>query len=199
MFLFFLYWVLSLLLFELLALAMEWVVPYGLWHVVAFCLALGCAVLVVLYGVIHAHAVSPVHYTVTTGDGGHTCRIVLLSDIHLGICNGAKHMEKVMDAVNAAHPDLVVIAGDLFDGIQASSYFNQEAAAAQFRRVQTRDGIIFATGNHDPATTDPNLRHFLHTCNISMLNDCGLTLGSLVILGRNDAISVCEPDRRRPL
>ena len=32
-----------------------------------------------------------------------------------------------------------------------------------------------------------------------MLHDCGLTLGRLVILGRNDAISVREPDCRRPL
>lgn len=32
-----------------------------------------------------------------------------------------------------------------------------------------------------------------------MLHDCGLSLGRLVIFGRNDAISVREPDRRRPL
>ena len=108
-------------------------------------------------------------------------------------------MEKVVDVVNAAQPDLVVIAGDLFDGSQAGAYFDQEAAAAQFRRIQTRDGVVFATGNHDPATTDPNLRAFLRACDISILNDCGLTLDCLVIFGRNDAISVCEPDRRRSL
>lgn len=196
---FFLYWVLSLLLFQLLAFAMEWIVPHGPWDVVGFYLALGCAFFVLLYGVVHARAVVPVRYTVTAGEGGHTYRIVLLSDVHLGIYNGAKHIEKVVDEVNAAQPDLVVIAGDLFDGSQAGAYFDQEAAAAQFRRIQVRDGVVFATGNHDPATTDPNLRDFLRACHISMLNDCGLTLGRLAIFGRNDAISVCEPDHRRPL
>lgn len=196
---FFLYWVLSLLLFQLLALFMEWVAPYGLWDVIGFYLATGCALIVFLYGVVHAHTVVPVSYTVAVGDSGHTYRIVLLSDVHLGAYNGAKHIEKVVDAVNAAQPDLVVIAGDLFDGSQAGAYFDQEAAAAQFRRIHARDGVVFATGNHDPATTDPNLRAFLRACDISMLNDSGSILGSLVILGRNDAISVCEPDRRRPL
>ena len=32
-----------------------------------------------------------------------------------------------------------------------------------------------------------------------MLNDCGMILDPLIVLGRNDALSVCEPDRRRPL
>lgn len=196
---FFLYWVLSLLLFQFLALVMEWIAPYGLWDTVGFYLALGCALIVFLYGLVHAHTVVPVRYTVTVGEGGYAYRMVLLSDVHLGIYNGEKHMEKVVDAVNAAQPDLVVIAGDLFNGSQAGAYFDQEVMAAQFRRIQTRDGVAFATGNHNPATTDPNLRTFLRACNISMLNDCGMTLGRLVIFGRNDAISVREPDRRRPL
>ena len=196
---FFLYWVLSLLLFQLLALAMTWIAPYGPWDIAGFCLAFGCAVLVFLYGVVHARAVVPVHYTAAVGNSGHACRIVLLSDVHLGIYNGAKHLESVVNAVNAAQPDLVVIAGDLFDGSQAGAYFDRKAAAAQFRRIQAPAGVVFAAGNHDPATIDPSLRTFLRESRISMLHDCGLTLGPLVIFGRNDAISVREPDRRRPL
>lgn len=196
---FFLYWVLSLLLFQFLALVMEWIAPYGRWDMIGFYLALGCALLLLLYGVVHAHTVVPVRYTVPVGDSGQAYRLVLLSDVHLGMYNGANHLEKVVDAVNAAQPDLVVIAGDLFDGSQAGAYFDQESAAAQFRRIQARDGVVFAAGNHDPATTDPHLRDFLRACRISMLHDCGLSLGRLVIFGRNDAISVREPDRRRPL
>ena len=196
---FFLYWVLSLLFFQLLALVMEWVVPYGMWDTVGFCLASVCAFLVCFYGIVHAHVVVPVHYSVAAGEGEHIYRIVLLSDLHIGIYNGTKHLKKVIDAVNDAQPDMVVIAGDLFDGSQAGAYFDQEGAAAQFRRIQIRNGVVFATGNHDPATTDPNLRAFLRASNISMLNDYGLTVGRLVIFGRNDGISVREPDRRRPL
>ena len=104
---------------------------------VGFCLAFGVAVFVLLYGVVHAHAVVPVRYTVTVREGGSAYRIVLLTDVHLGIYNGAKHMEKVVDAVNAARPDLVVIAGDLFDGSQAGAYFDQEA------------GVFYCAGGPD--------------------------------------------------
>lgn len=196
---FFLYWVMSLLLFQLSALAMEQLAPSGPWDTVGFSLALVCAFLVVLYGIVHAHAVVPVRYAVAVGEGRQPYRVVLLSDVHLGIYNGANHLEKVVEAVNAAQPDLVVIAGDLFDGSQAGAYFDQKAAAAQFRRIQAPDGVVMAVGNHDPATTDFNLRVFLRESKIAMLHDCGLTLGRLVILGRNDAISVREPDCRRPL
>lgn len=196
---FYLYWVLSLLLFRLLALLMEWIAPLGIWHVVGFSLSLVCALLSLLYGVIHAHTVVPVQYTVSVGDSGNACRMVLLSDVHLGMYNGAKHLAKVVDAVNAAQPDLVVLAGDLFDGAQAGAFFDQAAAAAEFRRIQARDGVVFATGNHDPATSDPEFRAFLRNANITLLNDCAFMLGALVVVGRNDALSVREPDRRRPL
>lgn len=196
---FFLYWVMSLLLFHLLALFLEGVTQNGSWDMIGFFLATGCALLVLLYGIVHAHTVVPVRYTVAVENGAQICRIVLLSDVHLGIYNGAKHLEKVVALVNAAQPDLVVIAGDLFDGAQAGAFFDQTAAAAQFRQIQARDGVVFVTGNHDPAATDPNFRAFLRAANISLLNDSGLLLDRLVIFGRNDAISAREPDRRRPL
>lgn len=69
---FFLYWVLSLLFFQLLALVMEWVVPYGMWDTIGFCLASVCAFLVCFYGIVHAHVVVPVHYSVAAGKGKHT-------------------------------------------------------------------------------------------------------------------------------
>lgn len=196
---FFLYWFLSLLLFHFLALIIDRIAPYGPWEILGFYLAFLFALVLFLYGLIHSRTVVPVHYTVQAGKEDHIFRIVLLSDVHLGIYNGAKHIGKVVDAVNAAQPDLVVIAGDLFDGPHAQAYFDSKAAAAQLRRIQSRNGVVFAAGNHDPATTDPDFRSFLRACNISMLNDCGMILDPLIVLGRNDALSVCEPDHRRPL
>ena len=40
----------------------------------------------------------------------------LISDLHLGYVIGGHHLEKVIDAVNSTKPDLVCIAGDIFDG-----------------------------------------------------------------------------------
>ena len=89
---FFLYWFLSLLLFHLLALIIDRIAPYGPWEILGFYLAFLFALVLFLYGLIHSRTVVPVHYTVQAGKGDHTCRIVLLSDVHLGISkhNGQK-------------------------------------------------------------------------------------------------------------
>lgn len=195
---FFLYLVLSLLAFQILAAVAQWAALWGAWDTVGFGCAVLTAAMIFLYGVINARLVKPVHYTVVTGNGACKSRIVLLSDVHLGMYNGVKHLQKVVDAVNAAQPDLVVIAGDLFDGAQAGAYFDQEAAAAQFCCIRA-GSVVMATGNHDPATTSAAFRSFLQRAHIILLSDSGLELGDLVIFGRNDAISVREPDCRRPL
>lgn len=196
---FFLYNALGLLAFQCLACFMEWIVPSGLWDQTAFYLAGGLALALTLCGFWHARTVVPVHYVAEVGGGGHTYRIVLLSDIHLGIYNKAGHLERIVDVVNTFKPDLVVIAGDLFDGCGAGTYFDQEAAAVRFRRIQSKDGVVFSSGNHDPATTDAAFRSFLQKANVTLLHDSGQILGQPVIFGRNDATSVREPDRRRPL
>ena len=81
------------------------------WNTVGFSLALICAFLIVLYGIVHAHTVVPVHYAVTVGERRKPYRVILLSDVHPGIYNGANHLANVAEADNAVQPDLVVIAG----------------------------------------------------------------------------------------
>ena len=41
--------------------------------------------------------------------------IVLLADLHLGCNSSMKQLQKLVDAVNRENPDLVCIAGDIFD------------------------------------------------------------------------------------
>ena len=42
-------------------------------------------------------------------------KIVLAADLHLGYSIGCWHMEKMVEKINEQNPDLVVIAGDIFD------------------------------------------------------------------------------------
>ena len=75
-------------------------------------------------------------------------RIVQLSDLHLGTFNGnTKIIERVIDSVNACHPDLVVLTGDLVNTT------GQELADFMpiFSRIQSRDGVVSVMGNHDYA------------------------------------------------
>lgn len=42
-------------------------------------------------------------------------KIVLLADTHFGYNSGAVHAQEIVDKINEQQPDLVCIAGDIFD------------------------------------------------------------------------------------
>lgn len=71
--------------------------------------------------------------------------VVHLSDLHLGHANGAGFMRGVARRVNALDPDLVVITGDLFDGMGGDF----EACLPSIDSLQARHGVFFVAGNHE--------------------------------------------------
>jgi predicted MPP superfamily phosphohydrolase len=72
-------------------------------------------------------------------------KVVHLSDLHLGYTNGAGFMRKVVRQVNALDPDLVLITGDLFDGMGGDF----EACVAVIDSLEARHGVFFVSGNHE--------------------------------------------------
>ena len=72
--------------------------------------------------------------------------IAQLSDLHVG---GARYREELLRAaigeVNAASPDLVVVAGDLTD----DGYADQYPLAQQELAALTCDQVVCVPGNHD--------------------------------------------------
>ncbi|NLE49686.1 MAG: metallophosphoesterase [Sandaracinaceae bacterium] len=72
-------------------------------------------------------------------------RIVQLSDFHIGPAFREEGVRLVVDKVNALKPDLVVITGDLIDG-----YVHElRPHVAPLADLKARDGVYFATGNHE--------------------------------------------------
>jgi predicted MPP superfamily phosphohydrolase len=71
--------------------------------------------------------------------------IVQLSDVHLGHFHTAAAMVRLADRVNALAPDLVVITGDLFDGM----IDGLPSFADPLRRLSARQGVYLVTGNHE--------------------------------------------------
>ncbi|MDO9026562.1 MAG: metallophosphoesterase [bacterium] len=69
--------------------------------------------------------------------------VALLTDIHVGAVYGPEYLEKIVARTNALKPDLVAIAGDLFDG----------SAKPNYGLVQPLEGlqapVFFVTGNHE--------------------------------------------------
>ena len=71
--------------------------------------------------------------------------IVQLSDVHLGHVYKAGFLEKVVRKVNSLHPDMVVITGDLFDGMDGTLF----DMVAPINELKPPLGTYFITGNHE--------------------------------------------------
>ncbi len=121
---------------------------------VSWCIAVGISIVLIIYGAIHARRLKAVHYAVPLGNGEHTYRMVLLSDLHIGVFVGAGYIRKVVDRVNSLSPDMIVITGDLFDNGYAEECGKLDDVSFLLRYIQAKDGVYAVLGNHDPAFTD---------------------------------------------
>ena len=112
-------------------------------------------------------------------------RIVHLSDLHLGTLRGhAGVVARLVDSVNAQHPDLIALTGDLVN------YHPEEFLefVPQLRRLRARDGIVSVMGNHDymgyhrwPGTADS-------LAAVRRLQDTQRTMGWHLLLNDNHLV-----------
>jgi uncharacterized protein len=71
--------------------------------------------------------------------------IVQISDLHVGPTIREPYVERIVEAVNHLKPDLVAITGDLVDG----GVPELGPQVAPLRRLKSRHGSYFVTGNHE--------------------------------------------------
>lgn len=72
-------------------------------------------------------------------------RAVLLTDLHLGNVNGIGFSRRLVRLANRLSPDVVFLAGDLFDGVKA----DLDRLLAPLRDLNPSLGVYFCTGNHE--------------------------------------------------
>jgi len=72
-------------------------------------------------------------------------RIVMLSDLHLGSQFGPRWFATLVDQVQALHPDLILLGGDIVEG---HGPFDPGLKAV-FARLQAPLGVYAVTGNHE--------------------------------------------------
>lgn len=112
-------------------------------------------------------------------------KIVLLADIHFGYSIGEKHAGLLVKKINAEDPDLICIAGDIFDN-EYEGIKNPKKTSAILRSLKSRYGVYACWGNHDLSEPilagftfrnakkdydDPRMRNFLESANIRLLDD----------------------------
>lgn len=159
----------------------------------ALCLTL----LILVYGAFHARDIKTRHYSLSSDKtiGVPGLRVALISDLHLGAAVGRKWTARIVNAVNRAGPDLVCIAGDIFDG-DLELVRDMEGIAAELRRIKAPLGVYACPGNHDVDRSrlneDPTgiqrIAAFLKESGvILLLDETASPAKRLYITGRRDA------------
>ena len=162
-------------------------------------LVLVCAVS--LHGMAHAKRLYVTDYDVTLQGTGEDMTVALLADLHLGYSTEPGYIERAVVAINNMQPDLVVIAGDIFDN-EYEAIPEPKRIAAALASLDSTYGTYACWGNHDLSEPilagftwdtadedkdDPRMTEFLEQAKITLLDDRAVTLANGVqLVGRRD-------------
>lgn len=98
-----------------------------------------------LYGAWEAVDIRTERVTIRSSRIKKPVRVVQISDVHLGVMIGKWRLKRMLAAVSAARPDLLVATGDLVDG--QPHRFN--GLVGMFRELSPRYGMYAVLGNHE--------------------------------------------------
>ncbi|NLI83521.1 MAG: metallophosphoesterase [Deltaproteobacteria bacterium] len=140
-----------------------------------------------LHGLLEARSIRTERVTVVTEKlppGVSRLRIVQISDVHLGIMVGERRLENILQAVERAEPDLMVLTGDMVDGNLADG----EGLIRQLSGIQPPLGKFAVTGNHEHYAGIEQSVAFLRKCGFRVLRGEGVNVeGIITIVGVDDA------------
>ncbi len=156
-----------------------------------------------VYGSIEAGRLRQTDYQVNLAKDGGSCSgltIALAADLHLGYNTSPRRVQKLVDRINAMEPDLVCLAGDIFDN-DYDAIPEPERLAAMLAGIQSTYGVYACWGNHDldepillgftfdgeAQEGDARLRGFLDAAHIQLLEDETVRIAdSFYLAGRKD-------------
>ena len=112
-------------------------------------------------------------------------KVVFFSDIHVGRVKQAAWTRKVVELVNAQHPDVVLMGGDFVGHVDAGVI---PAMLAPLAELRARLGVFAVLGNHDYGLPGIDHSELLATvfqrANVRLLRNENVTLdGRLEIVG----------------
>lgn len=143
---------------------------------------LGLAILFTIHGVYCAF--SPVLKNVTVSikdlpDNWENKIIVQLSDMHLGKILGVRFANRVNAKIAIINPEIVVITGDLFDGMDG----NLAPFIKPLNNIKAKEGVFFVTGNHEAYIGLDETLGVLGKTKIKVLDDEVALVNGLQIIG----------------
>lgn len=149
------------------------------------------ALLFIVYGVFHARSIQTVNYRVTLPGNGGDIRIVLVSDLHIGSSIGKPWIDRVVNIINSAEPDMVCIVGDIFDG-NIDDIKDLPGIISALGGINAPLGAYACLGNHDVDRMfgggTERIEEILRSTGIVLLqDDVRAVRENLHIAGRKDA------------
>lgn len=104
---------------------------------------------------------------------------LVASDLHLGQINGAGFSRRIATMAARLTPDIILIAGDVFDGAR----LDPDPQAAPLKVLAPPFGVYFATGNHDEFGDTARYLAALKRAGVRVLANEKVVVEGLQILG----------------
>ena len=111
-------------------------------------------------------------------------KMVAVADLHLGYGTGPKELHKWVQLINREEPDVVIIAGDVFDNSLQPMY--ERNFADVLSKINTKYGIYLALGNHEYISNLTEDIDFLTKAGITVLRDSVAMVENMYIVGHDD-------------
>ena len=165
---------------------------------------LAAVMIFTVYGSIHARQIDTMDYAVTVDKacaGRKELKVALAADLHLGYNSGLSQVKKMVKQINRGKPDLVCIAGDIFDN-EFRAVKDPEKIEKELRKIQSTYGTYACWGNHDigekilggftfgtkkASDNDRQMKEFLSRSGIRLLDDKTILIdGAFYLAGRKD-------------
>ena len=166
-------------------------------------------ILMSVYGIVNDQNLKVTTYDVTVDKSSKQdeLNVVLIADLHLGYSVGVKQMERMVNKINELQPDVVVVAGDIFDN-EFSAIYNPVRLAEILRGINSKYGVYAVYGNHDIeedilcgfAFSDDDVTQVTSIKEMDdFIENCGFTfLYDEAILINDDFYIYGRPDEERP-
>jgi uncharacterized protein len=140
------------------------------------------AIILSAYSVFHAQNTQVKQYTSEIPNLPQNWKgkkIALVTDVHLGNIHKVNFAQKLVKIINGQNPEIVLIAGDYFDGPPA----NYNLLAQPLTKINAPSGVYFSTGNHEEFRDNKPYLDALANSGVNNLVDDFADVNGLQIIG----------------
>lgn len=112
--------------------------------------------------------------------------IVAASDLHLSPIDGERLLTKIIDKMNSLEPDIILLAGDIVD--DKAEILEQRKIGESFKRLNPKYGIFTINGNHEFINgVEASVEYAEHLGMKVLRDEYELIDSSFYIVGREDS------------